>query len=76
MGFYGNVSNITRSTFQFDRIYGSRSEMEEALASGNDDVYIGRYTLVEYDQEIDFEVFTRIFPRVVKQEDAEDQIWI
>lgn len=75
MGFYGNVSNITRSTFQFDRIYGSRSEMEEALASGNDDVYIGRYTLVEYDQAIDFEVFTRIFPRVVKQEDAEDQIW-
>lgn len=75
MGFYGNVSNITRSTFQFDRIYGSRSEMEAALASGNDDVYIGRYTLVEYDQATDFEVFTRIFPRIVKQESAEDQIW-
>ena len=74
MGFYGNVSNITRSTFQFDRIYGSRYEMERALESGDDDVYIGRYVLIEYDQDVDFEVFTRIFPRVVQVE-GKSQTW-
>ena len=78
MGFYGNVSNITRSTFQFDRIYGSRHEMERALESGDDDVYIGRYVLIEYDQAVDFEVFTRIFPRKVEVgtgEDKQQQTW-
>lgn len=78
MGFYGNVSNITRSTFQFDRIYGSRYEMERALESGDDDVYIGRYVLIEYDQAVDFEVFTRIFPREVEVgtgEDKQQQTW-
>lgn len=73
MGFYGNVSNITRSTFQFDRIYSNRKAMEDALASGDDNVYIGRYVLIEYDQAVDFEVFTRIFPHETEVEIGEDK---
>lgn len=78
MGFYGNVSNITRSTFQFDRIYSNRKAMERALATGDDDVYIGRYVLIEYDQAIDFDVFTRIFAHEVEigtEEDKQQQTW-
>ena len=78
MGFYGNVSNITRSTFQFDRIYSNRKAMEDALANGEDDVYIGRYVLIEYDQDVDFEVFMRIFPHeteVGTGEDKQQQTW-
>ena len=78
MGFYGNITNTSNTTFQFDRIYGSRHEMERALESGDDDVYIGRYVLIEYDQAVDFEVFTRIFPRKVEVgtgEDKQQQTW-
>lgn len=49
MGFYGNVSNITRSTFQFDKIYPNRAAMDPL----NDGVFVGRYVLVEYDYEND-----------------------
>ena len=45
-GFYGNINNINRSQFHFDKIYTSRVEME---ANKNiDDVYIGRFVLIEY----------------------------
>lgn len=60
MGFYGNVSNITRSTFQFDQIYPNRLMMD--AETNNDGIYIGRYVLVEYDSTMDFDVFTRIYP--------------
>lgn len=60
MGFYGNVSNITRSTFQFDQIYPNRLMMD--AETNNDGIYIGRYVLVEYDSAMDFDVFTRIYP--------------
>lgn len=60
MGFYGNVSNITRSTFQFDQIYPNRLTMD--AQTNEDGIYIGRYVLVEYDTANDFDVFTRIYP--------------
>ena len=60
MGFYGNVSNITRSTFQFDQIYSNRLTMD--AQTNEDGIYIGRYVLVEYDKANDFDVFTRIYP--------------
>lgn len=60
MGFYGNVSNITRSTFQFDQVYPNRLTMD--AETNNDGIYIGRYVLVEYDSTMDFDVFTRIYP--------------
>lgn len=50
MGFYGNITNTSRTTFQFDRIYSSRSEMDNKCSS--DGIYIGRYVLVEYDKEL------------------------
>lgn len=47
MGFYGNITNTTRTQFSFDAVYSSRYEMDTATA--DDHVYIGRYVLVEYD---------------------------
>ena len=45
-GFYGNINNINRSQFHFDKIYTSRIEME--ANRNTDDVYIGRFVLIEY----------------------------
>lgn len=59
MGFYGNVSNITRSTFQFDKIYSNRFMMD--LNADYDNIYVGRYVLVEYDQHSSFDVFQRVY---------------
>lgn len=47
MGFYGNITNTTRTQFSFDAVYSSRYEMDTATA--DDHVYIGRYVLIEYD---------------------------
>lgn len=49
MGFYGNISSASRSSFQFDKIYRNRHEMD--LNAANDGIFIGRYVLVDYDQE-------------------------
>ena len=45
MGFYGNITNTSRTTFQFDKIYPSRKTMDAACRE--DGVYNGRYVLVE-----------------------------
>lgn len=50
MGFYGNITNTSRTTFQFDKIYPSRYEMDGMCSS--DGVYNGRYVLVEYDTDL------------------------
>lgn len=50
MGFYGNITNTSKTQFQFDRTFPNRFIMDSG--SGNDGVYIGRYVLVEYDKEI------------------------
>ena len=47
MGFYGNITNTNKTQFTFDKTYSSRFEMEKNLAK--DEVYLGRYVLVEYD---------------------------
>lgn len=47
MGFYGNITNTSKTTFSFDKIYTSRRDMDEACAKG-DGVFLGRYVLVEY----------------------------
>lgn len=49
MGFYGNMTNTAHTQFQFDRIYPNRSAMDASIAT--DGIYIGRYVLVEYDQD-------------------------
>jgi hypothetical protein len=48
--FYGNITNTARTTFQFDKIYPSRFEMDALCSS--DGVYNGRYVLVEYDTNL------------------------
>lgn len=46
MGFYGNITNTSKTTFTFDRIYNNRLQMDNNCAS--DGVFLGRYVLVEY----------------------------
>lgn len=46
MGFYGNISNVNKSTFQFDKIYPNRAAMEQFCNS--DGIFVGRYVLVDY----------------------------
>lgn len=46
MSLYGNIKKIGAATFQFDRVYSTRKEMDEAAKT--DGVYAGRYVLVEY----------------------------
>ena len=51
MGFYGNVKDIEKnSSFVFDKIYPNRQTMD--YAAKTDNVYIGRYVLVEYDETV------------------------
>ena len=54
MGFYGNITNTSNTTFSFDRIYPNRLSMD-ANAS-NDGIFIGRYVLVEYQQDATYPV--------------------
>lgn len=46
MGFYGNITNTSKTTFTFDKIYNNRLQMDNSCA--NDGVFLGRYVLVEY----------------------------
>ena len=50
MGFYGNITNTSRTQFQFDRTFPNRAVMDNLI--GTDGVYIGRFVLVEYDKEL------------------------
>lgn len=49
MGFYGNITNNAKTQFQFDKIYPNRYQLDKLAKS--DDIYIGRYVLIEYDSE-------------------------
>ena len=60
MSFYGNIKNTARTQFYFDRIYGSRSEMESACKNG-DGIFAGRFVLVEYEQGISNDTFPRYY---------------
>lgn len=58
-GFYGNITNTSKTQFQFDKIYPSRYEMDKnALADG---VYLGRHVLIEYDSEHHLDTFLRVY---------------
>ena len=55
MSIYGKVKRVGSSSFQFDRVYSSRLDMEYVLnndgtkaSARKDGVYVGRYVLVEY----------------------------
>lgn len=57
MGFYGNITNTSRTQFQFDKVYSNRWEMDSQKAI--DGIYAGRYVLIEYDQESQLDYYTR-----------------
>ncbi len=56
--FYGNITNTSRTQFQFDKIYPNRYEMDRSAT--RDGVYLGRYVLVEYDDEYHLDTFIRV----------------
>lgn len=51
MGFYGNITNVNKTQFTFDRTYPNRRTMEDRIL--NDSIYLGRYVLIEYGMAID-----------------------
>ena len=58
MSFYGDITNTSRTHFQFDRIYANRAEMETYQES--DGIYAGRFVLVEYNNEMHMDSFLRV----------------
>lgn len=54
MGFYGNITNTSNTTFSFDRIYPNRLVMD--ANANNDGIFIGRYVLVEYQEKAAYPV--------------------
>ena len=59
MGFYGNITNTSKTQFQFDRTYPNRATMEANLTT--DGIYAGRYVLIEYDTDLSLDTFTRVY---------------
>ena len=51
MGFYGKVEHTDKLNFVIDRIYPNRREMESSV--NEDGVFIGRYVLVDYEQNME-----------------------
>lgn len=58
MSFYGNITNTSRTHFQFDRIYANRWEMESNKRE--DGIYAGRFVLVEYDSQLHMDSILRV----------------
>lgn len=57
MGFYGNITNTSRTQFQFDKIYPNRYDMDNSKST--DGIYAGRFVLVEYDETTHLDTFIR-----------------
>ena len=47
MSFYGNIANGGKTNLTFDKVYPNRMQMD--LRAQVDDVFVGRFVLVEYD---------------------------
>ena len=63
MSFYGNITNTSRTQFQFDKTFPNRKIMEEF--ANLDGVYIGRYVLVEYDKDLAADWTTVAFKKTI-----------
>ena len=59
MGFYGNITNTSKTQFQFDKVYPNRYSMDTSKAT--DGIYAGRYVLVEYDNEFQHDDAHRVY---------------
>lgn len=73
MGFYGNITNVNKTQFTFDKIYSSRYLMESRISS--DSVYLGRYVLVEYDLEFDQTQDTFVTALAAKDSQTSGKSW-
>lgn len=62
-GFYGNITDTSKTTFSFDYIYTTRMEMDEKASS--DGVFLGRYVLIDYD-EAPIKGYAKIENNIVK----------
>ena len=51
MSFYGNITDVRPTHFQFDKIFSNRAEMDRELELGIDNVFAGRFVLVRYDTD-------------------------
>lgn len=58
MGFYGNITNASRTQFQFDRVYANRAEMDEGALT--DGIFMNRYVLVEYDSKVNTDTMIKV----------------
>lgn len=47
MGFYGNITHGSTTNLTFDRTYGNKFALDASMNADN--IYLGRYALVEYD---------------------------
>lgn len=63
MSFYGNITNTSRTHFQFDRIYANRWEMESNKRE--DGIYAGRFVLVEYDSQLHMDSIPRVNKKII-----------
>ena len=50
MGFYGNITNTSKTQFQFDKTFPNRIVMDRFI--DNDGIFIGRFVLIEYDKQL------------------------
>lgn len=71
MGFYGNITNTSRTQFQFDKIYPSRAEMDAGTYT--DGIYAGRYVLVEYDSNVHQSSFYQVW---IKDSDEDKGMYV
>ena len=61
MGFYGNITNMSRTQFQFDRVYPNRYEMEKNKLT--DKIYFGHHILIDYDAVISLDKMIRVWQK-------------
>ena len=73
MGFYGNITNTNKTQFTFDRTYPNRKTMEARLAT--DEIYLGRYVLIEYDMNNHNTLDTFLKCYVKKNEQNEEEFY-
>lgn len=59
MGFYGNITNTSRTQFSFDRKYSNRFDMDSNCSK--DGVYAGRYVLIEYDEDLSKDTYNSTY---------------
>lgn len=59
MGFYGNITNVNKTSFTFDKTYPNRKAMDDAIVT--DGIYVGRFVLVDYDMDSPTSNYTRVY---------------